>query len=117
MIKIEALERSWKYYVIKIEGTSILSRIEIPKEEWEQIWNGTKKADIIDGKVILIDNKDWISKNAKAQKAKEIDAIASLSDQLNLLADVCYILTEWLTEPKILEARKTLENIREILNK
>ncbi len=72
-----------------------------------------------------INEKTWLislaeeikEEKIKEQKAKEIGAKASLSDQLNLLADVCYILTEWMTEPKILEARKTLEDIREILNK
>jgi len=53
----------------------------------------------------------------KKQKSEEINSIATLSDQLNLLADVCYILTEWNTEPKILEARKILENIRVVINK
>ncbi len=117
MIKTEILEKAWKFFAIEVEDSTILNRKEISAEIKESVSSGFKKIDIIEGEIVLTDDIETINKKIKEQKAKDIDAKASLSDQLNLLADVCYILTEWMTEPKILEARKTLEDIRTILNK
>ena len=56
------------------------------------------------------------AKQLKKQKSENIATIASLTDQLNWLWAVCYKLTEWSTDPEILMARKTYEDIQAILN-
>lgn len=52
----------------------------------------------------------------KLDKKKAIQEIATLSDQLNLLAKILYKLTEWNENPEIIEARQVYENIQNILN-
>lgn len=53
---------------------------------------------------------------SKAAKSAQIQQIASLTDQLNLLWAVVYKLTEWSTDPEILAARTKYEQIQAILN-
>lgn len=54
---------------------------------------------------------------AKKQKSLDINAIVTLTDQLNLLWASVYKLSEWTTDPDLLKARKVYEDIQAILTK
>jgi len=49
-------------------------------------------------------------------KSEQIAQIATLTDQLNLLWRTAYKLTEWSTDPEIIEARQAYEAIQAVLN-
>jgi len=49
-------------------------------------------------------------------KSEQIAQIATLTDQLNLLWRTLYKLTEWSTDPEIIEARQAYEAIQAVLN-
>jgi len=49
-------------------------------------------------------------------KSEQIAQIATLTDQLNLLWRTLYKLTEWSTDPEIIEARQAYEAIQTVLN-
>jgi len=49
-------------------------------------------------------------------KSEQIAQIATLTDQLNLLWRTVYKLTEWSTDPEIIEARQAYEAIQAVLN-
>ena len=49
-------------------------------------------------------------------KSEQIAQIATLTDQLNLLWRTVYKLTEWSTDPEIIEARQAYEAIQTVLN-
>ena len=52
----------------------------------------------------------------KKIKSAQIQQIATLTDQLNLLWRTLYKLTEWSTDPEIIEARQAYEAIQTVLN-
>lgn len=62
------------------------------------------------------EKEDKFIMQLKLEKKEAINKIATLSDQLNLLATVLDILTKWNTDPIILESKAKFAEIKTILN-
>lgn len=104
------IDSCWdEYEATDIEYQKITSWLYNIKHNWVFVFEDNLEA---------LDRKRLQDESiAKTQKSKEINDIATLSDQLNLLASVLYRLTEWTADKEIQNARKTFEDIQTILSK
>lgn len=117
-MKIKLIEDNWYLYI-----ASYWTEYEVTQEDYNKIVSWLYKIKYEEWIFVFEDNIEAQElarlkeeQQVKLQKKESIDKIASLSDQLNLLAWTLYKLTEWRTEPEILEARKVYEDIQNILN-